>query len=487
MPRTAWVAIGVGVAIAIGLLAWFMPSSVAPLESPEYPNVILITVDTLRADHLSCYGYPRDTSPSIDQLAEDSLVLDNAVTPSPSTGPSVASMMTSSYPYQHGVVHNFYQLHDQNLTVAETLQQNSYVTAAFVSNYVLVGDLSNLHQGFDVFDDYLSERELNRDVYERSATGTVNMASAWLQNIESDPFFLWLHLMDPHGPYTPPPPFDHEFMGTPELLQRELIPDYQFLGSLDRAFYVDRYDGEIAYCDQQIGRFLDTLRSLGLYDDALVVLHADHGESLGEHGRYFEHGVDVFEPCLRIPMLVKLPRELAVRSAWPSRSDVLVSVMDIAPTILDVAGVSRPSHYVGRSLRAILDGGGLADRHVFVEAHLPDPQGGQLIGVRTSDRKLVVRTESRRDLTVLSEGYYVLSADPREERDVSATEDAVRTELREILLAHREMLAVHRFPFKRTNYRPDDGRAFMDQHNRGRLNESNRAHYQALKSLGYIE
>ncbi|MEE8469462.1 MAG: sulfatase-like hydrolase/transferase, partial [Planctomycetota bacterium] len=169
------------------------------------PAVILITVDTLRPDHLGCYGYERDVSPNIDQLAADGTRFDNAVTPRPLTAPSMASALTGLNANKHGEWTNRTLLDDSLVTLAERLRVQGNDTAAFISNYVLIHELSNLQQGFGLFDDRLPRRELNRDSYERLAEATVGEALTWLGAREvNSPPFLWVHLMDPHGPYTPP-------------------------------------------------------------------------------------------------------------------------------------------------------------------------------------------------------------------------------------------------------------------------------------------
>jgi arylsulfatase len=339
-PRAA-TAVAVAAVLAASVIA-----AIRFFSSP--PNVIVLTVDTLRPDRLSFSGHPRETSPYIDRLARDSVLFENAVTPETLTQPSTASMWTSRYPHQIGVVDNLFELADGYVTLAEILRDASYNTAAFVSNYVLIRELSNLQQGFDLYDDWVDERLIFGA--ERRARHTIDQVVDWLRKEPEQPFFLWVHLMDPHGPYDPPPPFDERFrrdQSAPRPLERGQIPKYQFRGSVDPHFYIDRYDGEIAYADHEIGRLLALLREFDLYDDALLIFHSDHGEYLGEHGIYFRHGIHVHEDSLRIPLLLKLPKKGFGLRGLRSESRMLIHVLDPKTRVVR----QRPYYHLDRDPR----------------------------------------------------------------------------------------------------------------------------------------
>lgn len=435
--------------------------------------MIVLTIDTLRADRLGIYGHHRDTSPNIDALALDSIVFDNAVTPETMTQPSVASMWTSLYPYETGVVGNLYRLEDGYVTLAEILQAASFDTGAFVSNYVLIRELSNQQQGFAVYDDVLDKERLAGG--ERRAAGTVDRALEWLDRERTGPFFLWVHLMDPHGPYDPPAPFDEAFRrrgGKPRLIARARIPVYQFRGSRDRRFYLDNYDGEIAYMDRELGRLLDGLRERGLYDDALIVFQADHGEHLGEHGIYFSHAGHVYEGALRVPLLLKLPGSR--RAGLPERSAELVSLLDVAPTVLDVVGLPIPDHYRGRSL---LEAGSDEDgRKLLVRS-----AGPQVRALRTRDRVLIHIIDSK-TRKVVGREYYDLASDPRQRSDQPL--DATGKMLGSLLTEWRHREAEYRAEFPAQRHE----RTEMSELLAGRTpGEEARRQREALEALGYVE
>ncbi len=211
------------------------------------PNIIVLTVDTLRADHMALYGYHRDTMPAIGEFAKTAVVFDQAVVSRGNTRASYASMLTALYPFRHGVYNNNVVLHDNFKTLPETLKSAGYHTAGFVSNFVLVGELSGCDQGFDIYDDRTEDRELNRPNYERSAAGTLKAILEWLQTNPPQPFFLFTNFIDPHGPYLPPKRFRSLYKSDKELiLDKKKIFSYQRVNdSFNYYDYVDRYDGEI--------------------------------------------------------------------------------------------------------------------------------------------------------------------------------------------------------------------------------------------------
>jgi arylsulfatase A-like enzyme len=341
----------IGLALAVVLIA-----IVVARRAEHGPAVILISVDTLRPDHLGCYGYSRDTSPAVDAFAEEAVVFDNCYAQAPTTRPSVAAMLTGLYPHECRIFTNSDNLPYLLKTIPDYLREKGYRTLAVSSNFVL-GSNSGFNQGFDVFDDNLEERELVRSVPERIAEKTTDAAVKLLRENRDGRIFLWIHYQDPHGPYTPPAPFDAAFIDPAEEPRRVPfnsslsgvggIPSYQRIGDNDDFnYYLGRYDGEIRYFDVHFQRLLAALKEMGLYDRALIILTADHGEGMGEHDYYFAHGEYVYNSLIKVPLMVRFGQSSSGR-----RQD-LVGLVDVLPTVLAAAGVEADSGLVGRNLLA---------------------------------------------------------------------------------------------------------------------------------------
>jgi len=308
-------------------------------------NLLLITIDTLRADHLGCYGYARNTSPSADSLAAEGVLFAKAYAQRPKTSPSFASILTGTYPQRHGVRRTRQVLPGAAYTLAEALRDAGYHTCAVVTN----GNLFPAF-GFDQgFGEYLyghsGAREGTEIALERLGEGL------------REPFFLWVHHTDPHTRYQPPRPFDEMFAKEVLYGKRPLrvlrggelggVRRWVLIeGPLDLDYYISQYDGEIAYTDHWVGALLAGLRELELSDRTLVVFASGHGESLGEHDYYFEHGLFPYEPSARIPLIVSFPG-VAARGA---RDSTVVESVDIMPTVLDLLGLEVPSTCQGESL-----------------------------------------------------------------------------------------------------------------------------------------
>jgi arylsulfatase A-like enzyme len=401
------------------------------------PDLVLITVDALRPDHLGCYGYGRETSPAADALARDGVLFENAFTPVPRTSPAVASMMTGLYPRDHGVHRLWEPLGPGPATLAGLLREEGYVTGAVVTRNL--HHQSGIHRGFDTYQDnapYLQDSPLSR------AERLADMAADWVARHRGTKFFLWLHLWDPHFLYWPPRPYRTWF--DPKV--REIVPLYLRLArgetSRSRLYFgndltdeeVDRvvalYDGEIRYADEAVGRFLARLRSLGLYDSTLIVFSSDHGESLGEHGYFFEHGEYLYDTTLRIPLIVKYP---ASRSAG-TRVPANVTIMDIMPTMIAAGGALIPS-VEGQDLSLYLDGG-RPHSHIYARTggnlfpdnprrHLPG-WAGDWRSVRAGHWKLIQIPRAGGSDWEL----YDTASDPGETRNLYAEEDAVAAGLR---------------------------------------------------------
>jgi arylsulfatase A-like enzyme len=318
---------------ALALAAGCTRSAPVATDGP----IVLIVVDTLRADHLSCYGYPRPTSPAMCALAEDGVRFERAYTTRTVTTPAIASMLTGLYPHRHGVTQLYFVLPAAPVTLAERLHALGWATGGFVSSFVMMRDFSGFDQGFDVYDDDVRTPELDEN-YERDGGTTVARAVAWLR-ANGPHAFLFVHLMEPHGPYRPPSPYLERFALPATGPAPGDMPDYQRLPALRTVNeYVGRYDGEIAAGDAALARLFAALRALGWYTPATIVLVADHGESLGEEGQWFRHGESVDDAEAHVPLIVKFPSGMRGAPKPGSHVSLPVSVIDIFPTVLRAAG-----------------------------------------------------------------------------------------------------------------------------------------------------
>ena len=309
-------------------------------------NVILISIDTLRSDHLSCYGYSRQTAPHIDRLAKDGILFRNTRSQAPWTLPSHASMLTSLYPSSHGA--RFYsisrflgagttvKLADRNVTLAEILQGAGCRTAAFTSVPWLSRTLG-FGQGFD---------KIEMDVWAHTATTLVDKAIAWVGGSKTHPFFLFLHFMDVHN-YTSPAEYDERYQNTNyngrlKTQKLEIGANlYEVLSNDDLQYLVAKYDGALSYVDFELGRFFTWLRKTDQYDKTLIVITSDHGEEFWDHSGT-GHGFTLYEDQLRVPLVIKLPAEFPIRD---HEQHSLVGVIDIAPTVLDYLNQTTRDSY----------------------------------------------------------------------------------------------------------------------------------------------
>jgi arylsulfatase A-like enzyme len=309
------------------------------------PNLLLVTVDTLRADRLACYGGPDDIGAGICGIFEPGWRFRWALSTAPYTAPSVASLLTSRYPAFHGVTQS-------PASYLEKLQSAGYTTAAFVSNPVLDRRRA-LGQGFEIYDQRMTRRERNRPGYaEREAAATADAALAWAQVAAREPWFVWVHFQDPHGPYEPPdstPPPDLQDDAALPVLEghsgRGGIPWYQQLpGTFGQAAYERGYLDEIEYLDPHVVRLVEGLEALGR--PPAILLTSDHGEAFGEDGYYFAHGHSVGLDQIRVPLFFR-PAEPSGRGGVV---DAPVSLVDVAPTLLRLARLELPASYQGRPL-----------------------------------------------------------------------------------------------------------------------------------------
>jgi arylsulfatase A-like enzyme len=321
-------------------ILWVGPCEV--IAGAGRPNVLLYLVDTLRQDHLGCYGYARDTSPHVDALAGESVVFTQLMPQSSWTKPSVASMLTSTYPNVHGAQDRPDMLREGLPTLAGALRDAGYETHGMITNTNLV-PLWGFGEGFSRYVDVDSADWVNCD-----DAKVVDVAIRTLESVQGRPWFLYVHTMGPHDPYEAPGGCDQKY-------QRPSYPGSE--EEQQRARTVDRYDGEISYSDAQFQRLLEQLKALGMYDNTFIVFASDHGEEFWEHGGA-THGKTLYEEMLRVPLLIKMPGG----QFGGERRDGLVEMVDLAPTLLDVLGVPPEPEFQGRSFRALLETGAQAPR-----------------------------------------------------------------------------------------------------------------------------
>jgi arylsulfatase A-like enzyme len=360
------ISLSLGVTTAFALVvAW-------SATEPRPTGLLIVTLDTTRADSLPVYGSHLLDTPALRALAESGVVFDHATTVAPLTLPAHSSVFTGLYPFRHGVRDNSDSLGRGPATLASILQERGFRTAASVGSILLQSD-RGIARGFEIYRDRIGRSSDGRLRVRRPGNEVVDDAIAWLNTVGHERFFLWVHLYDIHQPYAPPEPFASRYPGMP-------------------------YVGEVAFADSQIGRLLGALASRGLARRTVVIVAGDHGESLGEHGEA-AHGLFVYDSVLRVPLLIKAPGIAARRVAQ------YVSLVDVLPTALDLLGV-EPARGDGESLRPAIEGRTLPDRVLYAESMYPQQFGwSPLRAVRDGRFKFI---EARRP------ELYDTEADPGE-------------------------------------------------------------------------
>jgi arylsulfatase A-like enzyme len=432
------------------------------------PNVLILVVDALRPDHMGCYGYPLPTSPAMDALARRGVLFTDATSLSSYTRAAVPSIFASVHPGAHGVLNQgkeVEKLSDEYKTLAETLKERGYVTAAFAPNPSLHRAF-NFNQGFDLYDDDFQigvrgaqEFETARRINERTL--------AWLRANREKPYFAYLHYRDVHAPYVPPPPYDKMFdkggEGRPlsELEYKSQPPDLRRPHRhRDLDTYVELYDGEIRYTDDHLARFLETLSKEGLLENTVIFLTADHGESFLEH-RSWTHGSGLYEELTRVPLLLVLPGE----KHKGRRVTAPVQTTDIYPSVLELLEAEIPAQLQGRSLFDAIAGKADPKRPVFSEAlvsrrHRPW-SFGEMVSVRSGGWKLIYNRWGR------SGELYDLAQDPGETRDLVDQQPERARDLLRMIAAQGRENAKRSHRVKGTEELPEDV-------------------VEGLKSLGYV-
>jgi len=409
-----------------------------PQKDLAHTNILLITVDALRPDHLGCYGYPKPTSPNIDALAKDGVVFEHAMAPKGSTWPSLASILTGLYPVTHGVRYNGMNLDSKHDTLAEMVAPAGYTSAVFIAN--------GGNQRWEGFEPRVPIKEEPRD------PNLTNAALPWLDENADKKFFLWLHYFSPHGPYDPPkefdtftdPSYDGTIDGSYEMLTRVFVRQ-QDLSPADVAHVKGLYDGDISITDVEIGRVVEKVASLGLLNDTLIVISADHGEELYDHHKYFHHQASLYEGTLKVPLIIRLPGVVPAGK----RVSQPVSHTDIVPTILELTGLPIPSNLHGMSLVPAWGDGTFERGPVFGE------WGDKMLVIRTAQHKYIynpsgfeppvkrernevdpsVQRKNDHSIPMKKQELYEVLTDPKELKELSETSAEVISGLEQQLKA----------------------------------------------------
>lgn len=322
-------------------------------------RIVIISIDTCRADYLSCYGYRRKTTPNIDAIARDGILFEHAVSPVPLTLPAHSTMLTGTIPPYHKVRdNNEYRLGDSNVTLAEMLKEKGFATGAVIGAFVL-DSMFGLEQGFDSYNDEFEDGEKRTFAAynERGADEVSYFANQWLGEHYKEPFFLFVHYYDPHDPYDPPYPFS------------QLYAD-------------DLYAGEVAFVDDCIGRVIGKLKELGVYESTLIIIAGDHGESLGEHSER-THGFFVYDSGIDVPLILKVPG-----GAKGKRVGSVVGLVDIVPTVLSVVGIEAGGQIHGIDLGGYIgaEDAEMEERYIYSESFLPTKYNANPLLAVVTDR-----------------------------------------------------------------------------------------------------
>ena len=466
------------------------------------PNVLWVTIDTIRADHMSAYQSDVRT-PAFDALARDGVLFEQAIAQIPVTGPSHTTMQTGTGPWTHGSLLNGIPVPDDLATFPDLLHAQGYATSAFVSAYVLERSM-NLSRGFEVYDDDFSwlqgsgdlaawktlswlKRSLNPDlVVERVAGRTVDLALKWLEQQPNDtPWLAWVHLFDPHGPYEPPEPFDAAYYsGDPRDASHTSMESVEHVaayleksleGIRDTEYVVAQYDGEISYTDLQFARLLQFLDQHDLAKDTIVIVNGDHGESLGENGIWFDHGDDLYDAVTRVPWAIRYPDHIQPNTTVSEP----VELVDLAPTLLHYLEVERPDTFEGRSLKPVIEGhkplrtsaraiafDRPANRAARKAGEISQPTY-RLVALRSNDWLFV-----RHDAPNAEDELYDLNVDPGQTKNVIA--DARNTPEQAAVLADLTLEADHVLTMGASGVQRSNADLSAEQ-------------TEKLKALGYIE
>ncbi|MGC9055349.1 MAG: sulfatase-like hydrolase/transferase [Candidatus Saccharicenans sp.] len=410
ITRVIWPAVAILAVLAIAAGSFFFlraKNSWVNLKGASSFNLLLITLDTTRADHLGCYGYAGARTPNLDRLAAEGLRMNKSYCQAPLTLPSHTSILTGLEPASHGVRNNGHYLSPEVRTITESLKAQGYKTAAFVSSFS-VDSRFGLDRGFEVYDDnfqpQLPFKTMNA---ERRAEETFSRFAKWLENNWQSKFFCWVHYYDPHLPYDPPSPFKEEFRDNP-------------------------YDGEIAYVDVYVGKILEALKEKGILDKTIVIVAGDHGEGLGgkiERG----HGIFLYEETVRVPLIFWNKKIFS----HPRVIKEAVRLMDIAPTILELAGLGEETKKMqGKSLLPVFELKEKRDRDCLMETFFPRENFGwsELVALVSGRWKFIQAPRPE---------LYDLQSDPEENKNLFSYSpekaEEMKNKLQQFLLAENKI------------------------------------------------
>jgi choline-sulfatase len=407
--------VGVLIALTAASGAWGAQRRDAP---PPVDNILLITVDTLRADHLGAYGHPEADTPVFDALARQGTLFRTAYTTCNVTGPSHASIMTGLYPQRHGMLGNAWRLDASLEKLATVLSRAGFRTGAFVSTAVL-SSAAGLDDGFEEYDQaFLRNVEFERTL-QRRGDQTVDAALSWLSKPDRRRFFVWVHLFDPHAPYDPPASVWPAVKSRLSTDSATLTRIYQGRAKADPATVQrirELYHAEVRFVDRQLDRLMGFLAREELLGNTLIAITADHGEELADHMRFFEHNRSLYEGVIRVPLIVVDP---ATRGTDLAGREVAtpVQILDLMPTILERAGVPVPAGIDARSLTRLMRAEEAADARGFALVQRPHnpqffPRGDAFAWVRGGEKVIVFARGPAE--------HYNLTSDPGERRDLNA-------------------------------------------------------------------
>lgn len=437
-------------------------------------RVIMIVIDTMRSDVLSCYGNPKLITPNIDILREDGVLFSRAFSASPWTLPATSSIMTGLSPIVHRAIAINSKVNDEFKTLAELLSDDGYLTGAIGSNPVL-GDWANLDQGFDHYDFYPKATEAlvpglfrllfpKNKIINPSTQELTDLALQWIDENSKDDFFLWLHYFDPHGPYEPPMEFlpntrPAERIGNSFGDHKTVRAGYFNTSLEERQWIKTLYESELKYVDQNIGRFIEFLKKRKLYENSLIIITSDHGEEFWEHGQV-SHGHNLYDELIKIPLIVKMPAHSSKETV-----DAPVSTESIVPTVMDICQIDyNPIHFSTKSLYPLLTSG----NNVFQVEPIYST------GLRYyEDRESIIFDGFKYIRTLMTDQIelYDLTSDPGEKNSIAFSSPEVVEKAKTIISEHKEA-----------------SRQLLDyyQVTTGKKGELDQERIRQLKSLGYI-
>ena len=420
-------------------------------------NVILIVIDALRPDHLGAYGYKKDTSPSIDRLAEEGVSFVNTYCTLPRSDASMTSMLTGLYPYSHGVRMVWGNTRKPPITsLPEILQSHGYMTGCIRSG----GEMyERFNKGFRDFDlmSWKIKNKITRGIYKifnpdnflGTAEQRVTTAIKWIDSNKGKKFFLMVHSNDLHWPYPVPKPYEHMFdaeykgehdfatMCKGKITRGELIFGLKKLPKEEVTHAIAHYDGGIRYIDSHLKRLFDFLKAKNIYDNTIIILTADHGENFGEHDFYFQHGASLYETSLKVPLILQIPNKRIKNK----RIEAKIQVLDIMPTVLDILDIPLVDKIEGMSLLPLIDGESTAIRDfVFtesIEEHFPGNKRVYIKGIKgkwrtmiIGDWKIIYIPHPEKDIFEL----YNIKRDPTENQNLMDIEKKKAEEMKSKIL-----------------------------------------------------